>query len=326
MASELSPTSRALRTLEVLQHQPGITADRLAQRLGVTSRAARRYVAILREAGVPVVSTPGPAGGYRLGRGVRLPPLVFSQAEALSLVMAVLDGHHAAADPDDPVGRALGILLQSLPEAVAAQADAVRSAAAATPDRSAARPDPATTVTLVQACADRRPVRLGYLTGAGTSLDIVVEPWAVLVRHGRWYLLCRSSTGAGSGETRTFRVDRVTAAQPLDGVVIVPQDLDPVAALEDALAVGWEYRTEVLVHAPLATVGSWLPRSLGRLEPVDTSSTRLVGSTSNPWWYAGQLAAGLAELDVGYEVVGGPELRATTRAVGHRLVAATDGP
>lgn len=322
MASELSPTSRALRTLEVLQHHPGITADRLAQRLGVTSRAARRYVAILREAGVPVVSTPGPAGGYRLGRGVRLPPLVFTQAEALSLVMAVLDGHHAAADPDDPVGRALGILLQSLPEAVAAQADAVRSAAAAAPDRSAARPDPATTVTLVQACADRRPVRLGYRTGAGTTFDIEVEPWAVLVRHGRWYLLCRSA----GGQTRTFRVDRVTGAEPLDGVVTVPQDLDPVAALEDALAVGWEYRTEVLVHAPLDEVAPWLPRSLGRLAAVDASRTTLVGSTSNPWWYAGQLAAGLAELDVRFEIVGGPELRATTRAVGNRLVAATDGP
>jgi hypothetical protein len=107
----------------------------------------------------------------------------------------------------------------------------------------------------------------------------------------------------------------------------VPADLDPVAALEDALAVGWGYRAEVLVGAPLADLAPWLPASLGRLAAVDATTTRLTGTTSNPWWYAGQLAARLAELDAPVEVVGGPELRATTRAVGRRLVAATtDGP
>jgi predicted DNA-binding transcriptional regulator YafY len=60
----------------------------------VTERAVRRYVAILREAGIPVESTRGPYGGYRVGRGIRVPPLVFSAAEALGLVMAVLDGSH----------------------------------------------------------------------------------------------------------------------------------------------------------------------------------------------------------------------------------------
>jgi len=72
----LSPTGRALRALELLQAQPGITAAQLAAQLGVTGRAARRYIAILREAGIPVESTRGPYGGYRLGRGIRLPPLV----------------------------------------------------------------------------------------------------------------------------------------------------------------------------------------------------------------------------------------------------------
>ena len=76
--SEISPTARALRALDLLQGRPGITASELAQRLGVTERAARRYVAILREADIPVESTRGPYGGYTLGRGLRLPPLVFS--------------------------------------------------------------------------------------------------------------------------------------------------------------------------------------------------------------------------------------------------------
>ena len=114
--AETSPTARALLTLELLQGHPGITADRLASRLGVTERATRRYVAILREAGIPVSSVSGRAGGYRLGRGLRLPPLMFSPEEALGLVMAVLDGHHAASEPTQPVGSALGKLLRALPE------------------------------------------------------------------------------------------------------------------------------------------------------------------------------------------------------------------
>ncbi|MFZ0139945.1 MAG: HTH domain-containing protein, partial [Aeromicrobium sp.] len=88
-----SPTARALLVLELLQNAPGITADRLGERLGVSERAARRYVAILRETGIPIESTRGPYGGYRVGRGVRLPPLMFTATEALGLVMAALEGH-----------------------------------------------------------------------------------------------------------------------------------------------------------------------------------------------------------------------------------------
>lgn len=96
--ADASPTARALLALELEQGTPGITADRLAGKLGVSDRAARRYVGILREAGIPIESTRGPYGGYRVGRGLRLPPLMFSTGEALGLVMAVLDGHHNASD------------------------------------------------------------------------------------------------------------------------------------------------------------------------------------------------------------------------------------
>ena len=62
--NEISPTARALRALDLLQGRPGITASELAARLGVTERAARRYVAILREADIPVESTRGPCGRW----------------------------------------------------------------------------------------------------------------------------------------------------------------------------------------------------------------------------------------------------------------------
>ena len=315
MKADVSPTARALLALELVQGSPGITADRLADKLGVSERAARRYVAILREAGIPIESVRGPYGGYRVGRGLRLPPLMFSATEALGLVMAVLDGHHDAGDPTDPVGSALGKIVRALPEPVAAQAEAVRRATAPAPDRAAVRPDPATTTTLVQACSNRRRVRVDYRSEAGSEWVVEVDPWAVVVRHGRWYLLCRTHP---KGARRAYRVDRVRGVEVLDDTFSPPADLDPVAMLEENLAAGWEYDVEIVVDAPVEVVGRCVPRTLGRLEPLDAETSRLVGSTSNPWWYAEQLAA----VPASYRIVGGPELRGAARAVGRRMLAA----
>jgi predicted DNA-binding transcriptional regulator YafY len=312
---ETNPTARALRAMQVLQDHPGITASGLGERLGVTDRAARRYVAVLREAGVPVESVRGPYGGYRMGRGLRLPPVVFDGSEALALVMAVLDGHHDAGDSGDPVGVALDKVMRALPPRVAAQAEAVRRTAATAPDRRAARPDPDTTAALVHACAEQRRVLIGYRTEAGSERDLLVDPWAVVVRHGRWYLLCWSHAPAAR---RTYRIDRVRSAQVLGDTFEVPDDLDPVADLEAHLASGWEYDAEVLVDAPLPRVAACVPRALGRLEVVDPGTTRLVGTTSNPGWYAEMLAA----LPAPYRILGGPEVRDAARALARRMLDA----
>jgi predicted DNA-binding transcriptional regulator YafY len=313
--SDASPTARALLALQLLQGSPGITADRLADKLGVSDRAARRYVGILREAGIPIESTRGAYGGYRVGRGLRLPPLMFTADEALGLVMAVLDGHHDASDPADPVGNALGKIMRALPAAVAAQAEAVRRTAAAAPDRAAARPNPATTAALVQACSNHRRVRIGYRSEAGSAWDIEVDPWAVVVRHGRWYLLCLARP---SDARRAYRIDRVRTVEVLDEVCVPPADLDPIAMLEQHLAAGWEYEVEVVIDAPVENLGRCVPRMLGRLERLDAERTRLVGSTSNPAWYAEQLAT----VPAPYRIVKCDEVRQAARALGERLLAA----
>lgn len=315
MKLDASPTARALLALELVQGNAGITADRLADKLGVSERAARRYIGILREAGIPIESVRGPYGGYHVGRGLRLPPLMFTADEALGLVMAVLDGHHEAGDATDPVGNALGKIMRALPAPVAAQAEAVRRTTAPAPDRAAARPDPATTATLVQACTDHRRVRLGYRTEAGSELVIDVDPWAVVVRHGRWYLLCWSHN---ADARRAFRVDRVGAVEMLDEIFEPPLGLDPVAVLEENLAVGWEYEIEIVIDAGFDRVARCIPRTVGRLEAIDTHTTRLVGSTSNPVWYAQQLAA----IPASYRIVKCPELQRAARVLGTRLLEA----
>ncbi len=316
--SETSPTARALRALEILQNRPGCTADDLAERLGVTDRAARRYVAILREAGIPVESVRGPYGGYRLGRGVRLAPLVFSAAEALGLVMAVLDGRHAAADNDDPVGSGLGKIIRALPVHVGRQAATMREHALAVPDRWA-KPDPAITSALVEAVGEQRQVRIGYRGASGNTHSFEVDPWSVVVRYGRWYLLCFAHH---ADAVRTYRIDRVLSVGEGTRRFATPDGLDPVAVLEENLASGWDHETRVVFHAPAADVAPWLRPTMGRLESLGDDRCVVVGSTSNPAMFAGEWLAGMP---FEFTVEGGPELRAAVADVAARLARAVTG-
>ncbi len=97
------------------------------------------------------------------------------------------------------------------------------------PDRAAARPDPEITAALVGVCSESRLARLNYTTEAGRRLEVEVEPWFVVVRHGRWYLLCRLLP---THDVRAYRVDRVAAVTALTGRFDPPRGVDPIALLE----------------------------------------------------------------------------------------------
>ena len=316
MHDDSSPTARALLALELIQGRPGITAERLGDRLGVSERAARRYVAILREAGVPIESVRGPYGGYRVGRGLRLPPLMFTVTEALGLVMAVLEAH-GATEGDDPVGAAVGKMVRVLPENVARPLEALRQVSARRTDPDP--PHPETTATLVRASADRRRVRIGYALGPHRERTLQVDPWAVVVRHGRWYVLGWSHA---ADARRMYRIDRVTSVEVLPEAFEPPEDLDPFRALEEQMSQGWPYAVDVELDAPLEEVRHWVRRSLGTTEAIDAERTRLTGTTENLHWYATELA----ELPTSYRVVGGPELREAVRQVAERMLASLVPP
>ena len=304
-----SPTARALLALELIQGSPGTTADRLGERLGVSERAARCYVAILREAGVPIESVRGPYGGYRVGRGLRLPPLMFTATEALGLVMAVVEAH-GVPDAGDPVGSAVGKMVRVLPENIAQPLVALREVTARRTDPDP--PHPETTATLVRASSERRRVRIGYALGPHRERTLEVDPWAVVVRHGRWYVLGWSHA---ADARRMYRIDRVTSVEVMTEPFTPPEDLDPMRALEEQMSQGWPHAVEVEIDAPLEEVRRWLPRSLGRTEAIDGERTRLTGSTENLNWYATEIA----EIQATFKVVGGPEIRDAVRRLTARL-------
>jgi predicted DNA-binding transcriptional regulator YafY len=315
MAREVSPTARALLALEVIQNSPGITARELGERLDVTERAARRYVAILREADLPIDSVTGPYGGYRVGRGLRLPPLMFTAAEAMGLVMAVLEGHRHAASPTDLVGGALAKIVRALPERVARPVRSVRELSAQRPPAEIS-PSPELTTQLIEACSAGRRLRLLYRLGSARDRVMEVDPWAVVLRHSRWYLLGWSQTVQ---ERRVLRVDRIVSIEVLPGTFETPPELDALRTLEEHFSQGWTHPVEVLVDAPVDETGRWVARSLGRLEAAGEGRTRLLATTDEPAWYARQLAA----IPAPFRVIGSPEIQRAVAALGQRLLGAS---
>lgn len=315
MTAEVNPAGKTLRCLELIQLRPGVRADDLAVQLGISARAVRRHVPTLRAADIPIESSAGRYGGYRLGRGVRMPPLLFSEEEALSLTMTVLNDPAAAADRDDPVSRALTKLIQVLPGRAGEQAALLRSTSVTARAGSRRRPDAGLSGRIVGAVSTRRRVRIGYVSAGGSPLTRLIDPWAIVARAGSWYLLCHDHQ---VDAVRTYRLDRVRQVDVLDETFTPPADLDPVEITERHLGAGRRYRTRVRFEAPLASVQPLVPAVMGRLTADGDDRCLLTGSTDNPTMYA---AEWLASLPFAMRIEGGDELLAAMVAVVDRLAA-----
>jgi predicted DNA-binding transcriptional regulator YafY len=168
---------------------------------------------------------------------------------------------------------------------------------------------------LVTAVANQRRVLVTYRAESGEQWDAEVDPWAVVVRFGRWYLLCHSHRAQA---IRTYRVDRIRVARQTAHGFTPPDNLDPVAMLEENLGTGWTYPTRVVFHAPQEKVAPWIRPPMGRLEPAGDRCV-LIGSTRNPAMYAQEW---LATVPFDFVVEEGPELRAAVATVAARFSAA----
>jgi predicted DNA-binding transcriptional regulator YafY len=179
------------------------------------------------------------------------------------------------------------------------------------------RPGTETTSTLVAAVAAQRRVSIGYRSESGRQWEEDVDPWAVVVRHGRWYLLCHSHR---SRAVRAYRIDRIQSAAVGGEQFRPPGDLNYVDLLEQHLGTGWEFETKVVFDAPYDKAARHVRPPMGRLERTDDGKRCvLIGTTSNPAMYAGEW---LAAIPIRFHVEGGPELRAAVAALADRLTAA----
>lgn len=311
------PVVRTLRVMSLIQSNPGVDAAALATRLGVTDRAIRRHVDALRQAGLSIDSTPGPGGGYRFARGVRT-PLLFSQEELVGLAMALSEVPGGVADA--PARSAVAKILDVLPDRVAGAAQAVLDAAISISYGGATRPGAAQVLELVRAIDETRTVEIAYRrAGQDDASNRTVEPWALLVRHRRWYLL---GLDAEKGAVRTYRVDRITEVHASSVRFERPADLDPAHEFEHHLQTTWTHPTEVVIHAPMADAQRWIPFTMGELTPLDADTCQLTGRTNNCRAYI----LDLAQTPYDFTVRGSDPLRAAAEQLLQRVTVARTRP
>jgi predicted DNA-binding transcriptional regulator YafY len=304
----LTPTSRLLELLEMLQAQPLTTGREIAERLGIDARTVRRYIAALQALDIPVEGQRGVGGGYRVRPGYRLPPLMLNDDEAVAVVMGLIG-------TAGPVDGALAKILRVLPAPLRAQVEALEQTLSftATPDGTPVGGGVA--LRLADATRRRRRVGFAYRSFSGEATQRDVSPHGLVVHAGRWYLAAHDHL---RDDLRTFRVDRMTSvAVRREPALAAPAGFDAVAHVSRSLArVPWTWEVEVLLALPLDEAAVRLPATLAELIP-EGEQTLLRMRVNSLDWMAGVLAG----LDCGFEIRTPQELRASVSALAERLTA-----
>jgi predicted DNA-binding transcriptional regulator YafY len=311
-------SARLLRLLSLLQARPEWTGDDLAGRLEVTSRTVRRDVAKLRSLGYPVHAVPGVAGGYRLGAGAALPPLLLDDDEAVAVALSLrTSASHSVSGVGEASVRALAKLDQVLPSRLRERAAAIGQATVPLLGPGPALDADALT-TIAQACRRLERLEFRYRDRDGAATARRVEPHRLVQAGYRWYLVARD---VDRGGWRTFRVDRIERPT-LAGVRFVPAD-PPDAAAFVARAVTsapYRYQARILVHASADVVAEHVPPTVGVIEPADDQSCFLtIGSDS-----LDAIAVRTGMLDYDFTVLGPPELASRLVTLAARLSAASE--
>ncbi|MEH1013386.1 YafY family protein [Micromonospora sp. CPCC 206060] len=264
------PAGRVLGMLELLQSHHRLSGAELARRLGVDERTVRRYATTLVELGIPVRADRGRYGGYRLGPGFKLPPLMFTDDEAVAVVLGLVAAERLGLGTDQPAtALALAKISRVLPVALADRLAAVQSSLGFTLRRTGTVDRPATGILLALGAATRarHRVTIGYRSSGGTPTRRTVDPYGLVFHAGRWYLTGHDHL---RGELRTFRLDRIDTADPGPGSFTMPADFDPVAQVTRSLAnVPYRWEVVVLLETDLATARRRVPPSVAELTGVD---------------------------------------------------------
>ncbi|HEY3609568.1 MAG TPA: YafY family protein [Pseudonocardiaceae bacterium] len=316
----LETSARLLRLLSLLQARPDWTSTELAERLGVTTRTVRNDVDRLRRLGYPVVARQGVAGGYRLGAGGTLPPLLLDDEEAVAIAIGLRTiASGSIAGMEETSVRALAKLQQVLPSRLRHRISGFGSHTLPMPARGP-RVDPDALTVIAGACRNHERLRFEYQAHSGAAGRRVVEPYRLVNDRQRWYLLAWDVERA---DWRTFRVDRMRPKPPT-GPRFTPRELPPEHEITARMARGigeatWRYRARVIVHAPAQHVRDRLPIRVD-VEPLGADRCAFEPGSDHPQ----MLALYLGMLDADFEIVDSPELVAALRRLADRYRRAVD--
>ena len=315
----IETSARLLRLLSLLQTPREWTGAELGERLGVSPRTVRNDVDKLRELGYPVLATRGPAGGYRLGAGAAMPPLLLDDEEAVAVAVGLRTAAGGAvAGIEEASLRALGKLEQVLPSRLRSRVSSLQSVITPVPGVAGPLVDPDVLTAIAAACRARERLRFSYVSHDGSASDREAEPYQLVNWGRRWYLVAFDTRPR---DWRTFRVDRILLRTP-GGGRFVPRPLpsDDLAGWVSrrVATAAWRYRARVTVLAPAPAVAERIGPYVGTVTSVDDRTCVLdTGSDSLE-----TMAVYLGLLGFDFRVESPPELAEHIRLLTDRYLRA----
>jgi predicted DNA-binding transcriptional regulator YafY len=260
-----SPTSRLLTVLELLQSYKHMNGSEMARRLEVDVRTVRRYIVTLQDMGIPVEAERGPYGAYQLARGFKLPPLMFTDAEAVALTLGLI----AIRQLKFPVNVAAveGALAKTervMPEKLLSQVRGLQEAISFNVTPPPVIPDNDYIVTLSTAVQQRQQVHIHYQSWQGETSERDFSPYGIVFNEGYWYTAgyCHLRQGV-----RTFRLDRIISVEPREATFDLPTDFDVLEYVIRSIgSPSGENQIEVLMKTSIEHAQEFFPPVLGTLE------------------------------------------------------------
>jgi predicted DNA-binding transcriptional regulator YafY len=312
--------ARLLALLSLLQSRPDWTGTELAARLGVSTRTIRNDIDRLRELDYPVDATRGAAGGYRLGAGGKLPPLLLDDEEAIAVAIG-LRAATGIAGIEESSARALAKLEHVLPSRLRPTVAALATVVDRAPENTgtdAADPevDPAVLAAIAAAIRDGEWFRFD---DRGTSR--LVEPYRLLSWARRWYLVGRDPS---SGEWGVFRADWIAPKTPTRrrfSPAPLPGGDYTAFAMRSIAASGWNVHARLRIAAPAEAVVARINPTVGIVEAASESTSVLVTGADS----LDTIAAYIGMLGMDFTVESPPELRLLLQEYSERYARAADG-
>jgi predicted DNA-binding transcriptional regulator YafY len=307
------PTTRVLALLEILQTSGQMSGSELAARLGVDGRTLRRYIARLEDLGIPIAVEHGRHGGYMLVAGYKLPPMMFTDEEALALSVGLLAARGLGLAAMAPgVAGAQAKLERVMPASLRRRVRAAdETMALDLPGRPASADGTALAALSAAAQAGHR-VRLRYQSAPSAPSEREFDPYGLAYRSGRWYVVGHCHLRKG---LRSFRIDRILGVHSTGAAFERPADFDALGHLVFSVAtIPRRFAVEVRLKTDLATARRELFATIGVLEAAPEGAV-LRGQTDDLDWFARELARLPFDFEIRHPAALREALRVRARAL-----------
>ncbi|MFZ6765808.1 helix-turn-helix transcriptional regulator [Undibacterium sp. Di26W] len=289
MSSIYHPTTRVLAVLELLQAHGRLGGAELAAMLNIDRRSLRRYIVTLEEMGIPVMTERGRYGGYALMPGFKLPPMMFSDEEALALTTGLIAVRRLnLVDAAPAIASSLAKLQRLLPDKLKRKLQAMEEVVQLDLAPSATPADKQVLGSLSEAVMQQSRVHLEYRAADGNVSNRDFDAYGVAFHAAYWYAVgfCHLRK-----DTRSFRLDRVLRVHALDAGFERPARFNVVLHLRKAVAtIPRAFSAEVLLKTDMHTASAHLSDAIGVLEQC-SEGVLLHNQSDDLDWLARQLAA-----------------------------------